>query len=126
MNKKIVYSKNAPEPIGPYSQAIKFNNLLFTSGQIAIDPKTGNLVEGDIKAQTKQTIENIKNILEAGGSDISKVVKVTVFLKNIDEFAAMNEVYNEYFGISKPARSTIEASKLPKGGSIEIDAVAFV
>ena len=126
MNKESIYSKNAPEPIGPYSQAVKFNNLIFTSGQIAIDPKTGNLIEGDIKVQTKQTIENIKNILEAGGSDISKVVKVTVFLKNIDEFTAMNEVYNEYFGVSKPARSTVEASKLPKGGLIEIDAVAFV
>ena len=126
MNKESIYSKNAPEPIGPYSQAVKFNNLLFTSGQIAIDPKTGNLIDGDIKAQTKQTIENIKNILEAGGSDISKVIKVTVFLKNIDEFTAMNEIYNEYFGESKPARSTVEAAKLPKGSLIEIDAVAFV
>ncbi len=126
MSKKIIYSKNAPEPIGPYSQAVKFNNLIYTSGQIAIDPKTGNLIDGDIKVQTKQTIENIKNILEAGGSDISKAIKFTVFLKNIDEFAAMNEVYNEYFGVSKPARSTVEASKLPKGGLIEIDAVAFV
>ena len=126
MSKISVYSKNAPEPIGPYSQAISINNLLFTSGQIPINPKTGNLVEGGIKEQTRQTIENIKNILEEGGADISKVIKVTVFLKNIDEFAVMNEVYNEYFGESKPARSTVEASKLPKGALVEIDAVAYL
>jgi 2-iminobutanoate/2-iminopropanoate deaminase len=126
MNKESIYTKNAPEPIGPYSQAIKFNNLVLTSGQIGIDPKTGNLVEGGIKEQTKQTIENLKNILEAGGSDISKVIKVTVFLKNINDFAAMNEIYNEYFGNSKPSRSTAESSGLPRDAKIEIDIVAYV
>ena len=126
MTKEIIYSKNAPEPIGPYSQAIKFNNLVFTSGQIAIDPISGNFVDGDIKAQTKQTIKNIENILEAAGSDLSKVIKVTVFLKDITEFTAMNEIYEEYLGKSKPARSTVEASKLPKDASIEIDVVAYV
>ncbi len=126
MSKKSVYSKGAPEPIGPYSQAIVVNNLLFTSGQIAIDPKTGNLVAGDIKSQTRQTLENIKNILEAGGSGVSNVIKTTVFLKNIGDFAEMNEVYAEYFGESKPARSTVEASKLPKDALVEIDAVAFI
>jgi 2-iminobutanoate/2-iminopropanoate deaminase len=126
MNKEFIYSKNAPEPIGPYSQGIKFNNLVFTSGQIAIDPASGNLIGGDIKAQTKQTIRNIENILEATGSDLSKVIKVTVFLKDITEFTAMNEIYEEYFGKSKPARSTIEAASLPKDAKIEIDAVAYV
>jgi 2-iminobutanoate/2-iminopropanoate deaminase len=114
MTKKSVYSKNAPEPIGPYSQAIEFNNIVYTSGQIAIDRESGKLIEGDIKAQTKQTIRNIENILEAAGSDISKVIKVNVFLKNIGEFSAMNEIYDEYFGTSKPARSTVEVSNLPK------------
>ena len=126
MAKEFIYSKNAPEPIGPYSQAIKFNNLVFTSGQIPIDPSSGKLVEGDIKAQTKQTIRNIENILEAAGSDLSKVIKVTVFLKDINEFTAMNEIYDEYFGKSKPARSTIEAAKLPRDAKIEIDVVAYV
>lgn len=126
MNKEFIYSKNAPEPIGPYSQGIKFNNLVFTSGQIPIDPSTGNFIDGDIRAQTKQTIRNIESILEAAGSDLSKVIKVTVFLKDITEFGAMNEIYEEYFGKSKPARSTIEAAKLPKDAKIEIDAVAFV
>jgi 2-iminobutanoate/2-iminopropanoate deaminase len=126
MSKETIYTKNAPQPIGPYSQAVKFNNLIFTSGQIPIDPSSGKLIDGDIKAQTKQTIENLKNILEAGGSDISKVLKVTVFLKDITEFAAMNEVYAEYFGESKPARSTVEAARLPKDAKIEIDVVAYI
>lgn len=126
MAKESIYSKNAPEPIGPYSQAIKFNNLVFTSGQIPIDPASGKLIEGDIKAQTKQTIRNIENILQGAGSDISKVIKVTVFLKDINEFTAMNEIYDEYFGKSKPARSTLEAAKLPKDAKIEIDVVAYV
>ncbi len=124
--KEIIYTKNAPEPIGPYSQAIKFNRqLIFTSGQIAIDPATGNLAGSTIKEQTRQTIENIKNILEKSGSDLSKVIKTTVYLKNIAEFPEMNEVYNEFFSESKPARSTIEAARLPKDGLIEIDAIAY-
>jgi 2-iminobutanoate/2-iminopropanoate deaminase len=126
MTKEFVFSKSAPEPIGPYSQAIKLNNLIFSSGQIAINPQTGAIVEGEIKAQTKQTLENIKSILIAGGSDISKVIKVTVFLKNIGDFTGMNEVYAEYFGKSKPARSTIEAARLPKDSLIEIDVIAEI
>jgi len=125
MAKEFIYSKNAPEPIGPYSQAIKLNNLIFSSGQIAINPVNG-LIAGDIKIQTRQTLENIKSILMAGGSDISKVIKVTVYLKNIGDFAGMNEVYSEYFGESKPARSTIEAARLPKDSLIEIDVVAEI
>ncbi len=126
MSKKIIYSKNAPEPIGSYSQAIQFNNLIFTSGQIPIDPVNGQLIDGDIKTQTKQTIRNIENILTEAGSDISKVIKVTVYLKDINEFTAMNEIYEEYFGTSKPARSTLEAAELPKGALIEMDVIAFV
>lgn len=126
MAKEFIYSKNAPEPIGPYSQAIKLNNLIFSSGQIALNPQTGNIVDGDIKAQTKQTLENVKAILKAGGSDISKVIKVTVYLKNIGDFTGMNEIYNEYFGESKPARSTIEAARLPKDSLIEIDVIAEI
>jgi 2-iminobutanoate/2-iminopropanoate deaminase len=126
MNKEQVYTKKAPEPIGPYSQAIKINNLVFTSGQIAIDPQTGNFIGGDIREQTKQTIRNIEAILEAAGSDILKVIKVTVYLKDINEFTAMNEVYEEYFGKSKPARSTAESSHLPKDAKIELDVVAYI
>jgi 2-iminobutanoate/2-iminopropanoate deaminase len=126
MSKEQVYTKKAPEPIGPYSQAIKFNNLVFSSGQIAIDSDTGNFIGGDIREQTKQTIRNIQNILEAAGSDILKVIKVTVYLKDINEFTAMNEVYEEYFGKSKPARSTAESPHLPKDAKIEMDVVAYV
>lgn len=124
MNDQIIYTKSAPEPIGPYSQARKSDIFIYTSGQIPIDPATGSLVEGDIKTQTRQALENIKAILEAGYSSISKVIKVTVFLKNIEDFGGMNEIYAEYFGESKPARSTIEAARLPKDSLIEIDVIA--
>jgi 2-iminobutanoate/2-iminopropanoate deaminase len=126
MNKEQVYTKKAPEPIGPYSQAIKINNLVFTSGQIAIDSQSGNFISGDIREQTKQTIRNIQAILEAAGSDIQKVIKVTVYLKDINEFTAMNEVYEEYFGKSKPTRSTAESPHLPKDAKIELDVVAYI
>jgi 2-iminobutanoate/2-iminopropanoate deaminase len=125
MSKEIIYTKNAPEPIGPYSQAIKANGFIFTCGQIAIDPKTGNLIEGDIKAQTRQVFENLKAILETAGCGLDKVVKTTVYLKSISDFPAMNEVYTEYLGNSKPARATAESPNLPKGGLIEIDAIAI-
>ena len=118
MSKKTVYSKKAPEPIGPYSQAIIFNNLLFTSGQIPIDPNTGNIIQGGIKEQGRQTLENLKAVIEAGGSDLYKVIKVNLFLANMDDFAAMNEIYAEYFGESKPARSALEVSKLPDRKSV--------
>jgi 2-iminobutanoate/2-iminopropanoate deaminase len=127
MTKTKIYTKNAPEPIGPYSQAIKLENgLIFTSGQIAIDPKTGQLAEGGIKEQTRQVIENLKAILEASGSGISRVVKTVVYLKNMNDFVSMNEVYAEYFGESKPARSAAQVSELPKGAWIMIEAVAEV
>jgi 2-iminobutanoate/2-iminopropanoate deaminase len=130
MSKEIVYTKNAPQPIGPYSQAIKLTAenpyLIYTSGQIAIVPATGAMIEGGVKEQTRQAIENLKAVLSEAGAKITSVIKTTVFLKDITHFAEMNEVYNEYFGESKPARSTIEVSRLPKDALVEIDAVAYI
>lgn len=130
MNKEIVYTKNAPEPIGPYSQAVKLNaekqTFIYTSGQVAINPATGNFENGDIRSQTKLALENIKAILKQGGTDLSKVIKTTVFVKDMNDFAAMNEIYAEYFGESKPARSTVEVARLPKDALVEIEAVACI
>jgi 2-iminobutanoate/2-iminopropanoate deaminase len=120
-----IYTKNAPEPIGPYSQAIKLDGgLIFTSGQIAIVPETGHLIDGGIKEQTKQVIENLKAVLESAGSSLSKVIKTTVYLKDMHDFSSMNEVYSEYFSESKPARSTVGVSALPKNAKVEIDVIA--
>ncbi len=128
MVKEIIYTKNAPAPIGPYSQAIRVHssntNLIFTSGQIPFDPVTGNVVEGGIKEQTRQVLLNIKELLKESGSSINQVIKTTVFIKDMNEFAAMNEVYAEFFGESKPARSTVEVARLPKDVLVEIEAVA--
>lgn len=130
MQKDTIYSKDAPEPIGPYSQAIKLsmdsNKLLYTSGQVAIDPKTGNVISGGIKEQTKHVMENLLALLKEAGSDLSKVIKTTVFIKDMNDFAAMNEVYAEYFGESKPARSTIEVARLPKDALVEIELIACI
>ncbi len=123
--KEVVFSGDAPRPIGPYSQAVKVGNFLFISGQIPAD-KDGNLVKGDIKAQTRQVLENIKAILEAAGAGLENVVKVTVYLKDMNDFGAMNEVYSEYFGESKPARAAVEVSRLPKDVKIEIEAIAYI
>ncbi|AMM53750.1 RidA family protein [Pyrococcus kukulkanii] len=123
--KEIVFTERAPKPIGPYSQAIKAGNFLFIAGQIPINPETGELVKGDIKEQTRQVLENIKAILEAAGYTLNDVVKVTVYLKNMDDFAAMNEVYAKYFGESKPARVAVEVARLPKDVLIEIEAIAY-
>jgi 2-iminobutanoate/2-iminopropanoate deaminase len=125
MIKESVQTDNAPKAIGPYQQAIKANGFIYTAGQIPIDPKTGNLVEGDISAQTRQVLENLKAVLEAGGSALDRVVKATVFLKNMADFAAMNEVYAEYFASAKPARSTVAVAELPRGALVEIDLVAL-
>lgn len=122
--KKKLTSEKAPNPIGPYSVAVNYGNLIFTSGQIPLD-RQGNIVGADIKTQTRQTIENLKNILEENGSSIDKVIKTTVYLKDITEFAGMNEVYNEYFEDSAPARSTLEAARLPKDVKIEMDIIAY-
>jgi 2-iminobutanoate/2-iminopropanoate deaminase len=125
MTREVVQTDNAPKAIGPYEQAIKASGFIYTAGQIPIDPKTGNFVEGDITAQTRQVLENLKAVLEAGGSSLDRVVKATVFLKNMADFAAMNDVYAQYLGGAKPARSTVAVAELPRGALIEIDLVAL-
>lgn len=119
-----VYTKNAPEAIGPYSQAIKVGNMVFTSGQIALTPE-GEFLDKDIKTQTKQVCENLKAVLEAAGVKIENVVKTTIFLSDINDFAAVNEVYGEYFS-HKPARSTVAVKELPKSAKVEIECIAVV
>ncbi len=129
MSKTLVFTNEAPEAIGPYSQAIRTGNLLFTAGQIALDPATGQLVAGGIKEQTTRVLENLRAIVEAAGSSLAHVVKTTVYLKNFDDFAAMNAVYATYLapeGVAPPARTTIEASRLPKDALIEIELVAEI
>jgi 2-iminobutanoate/2-iminopropanoate deaminase len=125
MDKETVSTDQAPKAIGPYEQAIKVGEFVYASGQIPLDPKTGNLVEGDIKIQTRRVLENLKAVVEAAGSSLDRVVKATVFLKNIGDFAAMNEVYAEYLGAAKPARSTVAVADLPRGALIEIDLIAL-
>ena len=123
---KRVETANAPAAIGPYSQGIIANGFVYTAGQIPLDPATMEIVEGDIAAQTKRVMESLKAILEQAGASLQTVVKTTVFLKSMDDFAAMNAVYAEYFGDHKPARSTVQAAKLPKDVNVEIEAVALV
>lgn len=127
MARQIILTKEAPAPIGPYSQGIVAQgSFLYTAGQIGLVPATGQVISPDIKAQTKQALENLKVILEAGGSSLPAVVKTTVFLKDMNEFAAMNEIYGEFFRDSPPARSTIEVARLPKDVRVEIEAVGLV
>lgn len=126
MNKETVSTDKAPKAIGPYEQAIKVGDLVYTAGQIPIDPQTGNLVAGGIAEQTRQVLENLKAVLEAAGTSLDKVIKATVFLKNMADFAALNEVYGEYLGNAKPARSTVAVADLPRGALVEIDLVAMV
>jgi 2-iminobutanoate/2-iminopropanoate deaminase len=122
-----IKTDKAPAAIGPYSQGVEYENkLVFTSGQIPLDPRTGQLVEGDIKAQTKQALENLKAVLEAGGSNLRKVIKCTVFLADMNDFAAMNEVYAEYFPQNPPARSAFQVARLPKDARVEIEAIAEI
>jgi 2-iminobutanoate/2-iminopropanoate deaminase len=122
-----VFTEHAPKPIGPYSQGIIVNGMfLYVSGTVPIDPATGNVVDGDIKAQTRQVMKNLQQILKAGGVGFDAVCKTTVFLKDMNEFAAMNEVYAEFFGASAPARSTVEVARLPRDVRVEIEAVAVV
>ncbi len=122
--KNIVLTDRGPKPIGPYSQAIKANGFVFVSGQIALDPKTGEFVGADVRQQTERVMENLKAILEASGAPLNHVVKTTVYLKDMNEFAAMNEVYARYFAAAPPARSTVQAARLPKDALVEIDVVA--
>ena len=124
--KKTVATDNAPKAIGPYSQAIVHNGLAFLSGQIPLDPGTGQVVEGDIAAQTARVLENLKGLLEACGSGLDAVLKTTVYIQDMGEFARMNEVYGKYFLQNPPARSTIEAARLPRDVRIEVDAIAIV
>ena len=121
----VIATKNAPQAIGPYSQAIKANGFTFVSGQIAIDPATQHVVAGDIAAQTDRVLRNLSNILDAAGSGLGKVVRSTVFLKNMSDFGAMNEVYSKYFSTEPPARSTVEVARLPKDVLVEIDVIAL-
>jgi 2-iminobutanoate/2-iminopropanoate deaminase len=126
MNKEVISTANAPKAIGPYEQAIKVGELVYASGQIPLDPQTGNVVDGDIKVQTRRAMENLKAVLEAAGSSLDRVVKTTVFLKSIGDFTAMNDVYAEYLGAAKPARSTVAVADLPRGALVEIDLIALV
>ncbi len=124
--REAVATQQAPEAIGPYSQAIKAGGLVFTSGQIPIDPATGQLIGGSISAQTERVLTNLKAILEAAGSGMDRVVRTTVFLKNMADFAGMNEIYGKFFPNTPPARSTVEVARLPKDVLVEIDTIALL
>jgi len=124
--KKIITTDRAPKAIGPYSQAVISNGLAFLSGQIPLDPATGAIVEGDISWQTRRVLENLKAVLEAAGSSLEGVVKTTVYLKDMGQFAQMNDVYATYFTANPPARATVEAARLPKDVLVEIDCIAEV
>ena len=125
MSKEIISTKNAPGAIGPYSQAIKVSNLVFSSGQIPIDPATGELVNSDIKAATKRVLENLKAILEEAGTSLENVIKTVVYLRDMEDFAAVNEIYSQYFTSKQPARSCVQVAKLPKDAMVEIEVVAM-
>lgn len=122
--KQVILTEKGPKPIGPYSQAIRANGLLYVSGQVALDPKTGEMTGGDIREQTERVLENVKGILEAAGVNLHHVVKTTVFLKDMNDFAAMNEVYATHFTAAPPARSTVQVSRLPKDALVEIEVIA--
>jgi 2-iminobutanoate/2-iminopropanoate deaminase len=123
--REVIATEQAPKAIGPYSQAIRAQGLIFTSGQIAIDPATAQIVAGDVSAQTDRVLKNLAAILQASGSTLEKVLRCTVFLKNMGDFAAMNEVYGRYFKHAPPARSTVEVARLPKDVLVEIDVIAL-
>ena len=123
--KDIISTQRGPKAIGPYSQAIRANGFIFVSGQGAMDPATGQLVEGDIAQQTERTLENVKAIVEAAGSSLEKAVKATVFLKDMNDFAAMNEVYSRFFSVGPPARSTVEVARLPRDLRVEIELIVL-
>ena len=123
--KEVISTNDGPKAIGPYSQAIRANGLVFVSGQVSIDPVTNTLVLGDVGAQTQRVLQNLSGILKAAGSGLDKVVRATVFLKNMNDFAAMNEVYGKHFSSQPPARSTVEVARLPKDVLVEIDVIAL-
>ena len=124
--KTIISTENAPKAIGPYSQAVAWNGLVYLSGQIPLDPATGQLVEGGIVEQTERVLQNLKAVLEAAGSDLGHVLKTTVFLKDMAEFAHMNEIYGHYFAANPPARATVEVARLPRDVRVEIECVAAI
>ncbi|MFV1974699.1 MAG: RidA family protein [Candidatus Scalindua sp.] len=126
MQKNIISTTKAPQAIGPYSQAVQFENLLFVSGQIPIEPGSGEILKGNIKEQTQQILENLNCILTEGGSSLNNVLRTTIFLTNLDDYAAVNETYAQFFDESQPARSTVQVSRLPMGVQIEIDAIAGI
>ncbi|MBU5670133.1 RidA family protein [Peptoniphilus sp. MSJ-1] len=120
----VIHSDKAPKAVGPYSQALEFNGFIFTSGQLPLIPESGELISDDIKEATKRSLDNLKAVLEEAGSGLDKVVKVNIFLADINNFAAVNEVYGTYFDTHKPARSCVEVANLPMGGLLEIEAIA--
>ena len=122
----VIATKDAPQAIGPYSQAIRANGFVFVSGQVAVDPSTQRVISGDVGAQTDRVLKNLSAILKTAGSGLEKVVRSTVFLKNMGDFAAMNEIYGRYFSTAPPARSTVEVAQLPKDVLVEIDVIALV
>src|SRR5271170_6740864 len=124
-NKHAILAQNAPRPIGPYSQAIKSGNLIFCSGQIALDPTTGAMQGPDIETQTRRVMENVKAVLDAAGSSLEHVLKTTIFLKSMNDFPKVNEIYGSYFTGTPPARSTVEVSRLPKEALVEVEVVAL-
>ena len=124
--KEIISTENAPGAIGPYSQAIKTGNMVFVSGQIPIDPATGNFVSDEVAAQTEQVLKNLSAVLEAAGSSLNDVVKTTVFLADMNDFAVMNEVYARFFSENKPARATVQAARLPRDARVEIEAIGLI
>ena len=126
MNKKIIKTGNAPEPIGPYNQAVLANGFLFVSGQIPINPDTGELITGDVKTEAELVMQNIKGILDKAGLDFSSVVKASIFLKNMDDFPVVNEVYGAYFDEAAPARECVEVARLPKNVNVEISVIAVL
>lgn len=125
MNREIISTTNAPSAIGPYSQGVKVGNIIYTSGQIPVDPQTGEL-ETDIKKATKRSMENVKAILVEAGTTLDNIIKTTIFLKNMDDFAAVNEIYGSYFKENPPSRSCVEVARLPKDAVIEIEAIATI
>jgi len=124
--KEIITAANAPQPIGPYSAGVRAGNFIYTAGQIGIDPKTGEVVSGGVEAETRQVLENLKNVIEAANASLDTVVKTTVFLRDMGDFALMNAVYGEFFRHDPPARTTVQVAGLPKGVAVEIEAVALV
>ena len=124
MERQVIHTDQAPKAIGPYSQAIQMGNFVFTAGQLGLDPATGNIVEGGIEAETRRSLQNLSAVLNAAGTSMARVVKTTVFLRDMNDFAKMNAVYGEFFLSNPPARSTVQVARLPKDGAVEIEVVA--